>query len=166
MPVNPKAKLLVKVDTSNLRNTSKFKSLNSILKEMGTAINTGARKGAEQTAQFILRRQSDYLRIGGHRHTGALMGSLSITNGGGFGGGLYYEIGSTLTGYSPSVIEYGRGEVRPVKAKCLHFTTKYGEEVFTTYSKPFPADPYVAPSALEGLQQGVKFISDAINYEL
>ena len=65
MPVNPKAKLLVKVDTSNLRNASKFKSLNSILKEMGTAINTGARKGAEQTAQFILRRQSDYLRIGG-----------------------------------------------------------------------------------------------------
>ena len=45
-------------------------------------------------------------------------------------------------------IEYGRGPVRPINAKFLHFFTKDGKEVFTKFSKATEPSPFLEPAVI------------------
>ncbi len=69
----------------------------------------------------------------GHVVTGETLASVGI-----YGeSALSVSVGSDKE--SAIYLEYGRGPVRPVRAKALHFTSKDGDEVFTKYSGPAEA---------------------------
>lgn len=159
---NPKVNLTVEVNTTELENTTtNFNGLNEALKNIANKINLGAEKGAEQLANEIKSLQQTYLTLGDHVWTGELYNSIETE-----GGSLSYSIGSNLDGYSPNVIENGRGDVYPIHASFLHYVTRDGDEVFSRHSGPFKADPYVEPSAETARNMGANFILDVINGEL
>jgi len=45
-------------------------------------------------------------------------------------------------------IEYGRGPVRPVNAKFLHYFTKDGKEIFSKFSKATEPSPFLEPAVI------------------
>ena len=57
-----------------------------------------------------------------------------------------YLVGTSITHFYPLCVEKGRGEVRPVNAKVLHWFTLSGNEVFSMYSSPAPPRPFVKPA--------------------
>lgn len=140
---NPTAVITATVDNSEAESVSTFlESVNERIQEIAGKIEEGSTDAVDNLSAFVQMEQWNSISDGDHIDTGALLSSITIDN-----QGLSARIGSNLSdSYAPNVIEYGRGEVRPVQARCLHYWTKYGEEVFSMYSAPFPADPYVAPS--------------------
>ena len=60
--------------------------------------------------------------------------------------GKYVTVGTTVP-YA-EFVEFGRGPIRPVNAKVLHFFLKDGTEVFTTYAGPAEPRPFLEPAVL------------------
>lgn len=60
-------------------------------------------------------------------------------------GAWAYFVGSTLD--QAYYTEHGRGEVRPKRAKFLHYYLKDGTEIFSKYSRPAPAQHWVEATA-------------------
>lgn len=102
-----------------------------------------------------------------HFITGKMVGSVEISN-----EGSDYLVGNTATSVDgfpyPLAIEKGRiggYEVRPVRAKALHwFDKKSGDEVFAKVSHPgeYKGDPFVEPSIDLTLSQVEKVVHDYI----
>lgn len=158
---NPRVVITADVDTSNLKSDSMFDSFNSLLEELGGKINDGVEDGVENLSELVKMEQESHLTSGNHIVSGELLSSITIDN-----QGLSSTIGPTVDGYSANVIEYGRGEVVPVTAGCLHYWTKYGEEVFSMRSAPYPGDPFVAPSAETGSDRAVEAVVRGIRSNL
>ena len=158
---NPRVTITAEVDTSNLKSDSIFESYNSLLDGLGDKISDGVEDGVENLSEVVKMEQESNLFAGDHIATGALLNSITIDN-----QGLSSTIGPTVEGYAANVIEYGRDEVVPVTASCLHYWTKHGEEVFSMRSAPFPADPFVAPSAETGRGRAAEAIVRGIRSNL
>lgn len=88
---------------------------------------------------------------------GGLLNSISVED----NGDKSYLIGTNITHFYPLVVEKGRGEVRPVFARYLHYFTLSGKEIFSKYSKPFAGKPYVQP-AYESLTREADSIIDGV----
>jgi len=67
-------------------------------------------------------------------------------------------------------IEFGRGPIRPVKAKVLHFITKEGVEVFTTFAKATNPMPFLQPAVTKNTKKFsdvyVQIHEDIVNREV
>ena len=139
MVENPTANIEITIN-DNLENNTIFDSINNIIENYKEKIQDGAEKGLNELAEQVATEQQNSISSGGHIVTGELYNSITANV-----NGLSATIGSTLNGYSPSVIEYGRGEVYPVTASCLHFVSD-GKEYFVKSVSAYEGDPYVAPS--------------------
>ena len=73
-----------------------------------------------------------------------------------------YVIGTNITHFYPLCVEFGRGEVRPVKAKALHWFTLSGDEVYSQYSSPAPPRPFVKPAFEETNNRAIDIVKEAI----
>lgn len=73
--------------------------------------------------------------------SGALRKSITVETDGEFA----WFVGSTLP--QAYYTEHGRGEVRPKKAKILHYYLKDGTEIFSKRSRPAPAQHWVEHTA-------------------
>lgn len=73
-----------------------------------------------------------------------------------------YVVGTNIAHFYPLCVEFGRGEVRPVNAKVLHWFTLSGTEVFSMYSSPAPPRPFVKPAFEETSQRAVDIVKEAI----
>lgn len=54
----------------------------------------------------------------------------------------------TKQGFLAKILEYGRGEVVPIKKKVLHWVDDSGNDVFSMYSGPTQAQPHIRPTIL------------------
>lgn len=73
-----------------------------------------------------------------------------------------YVIGTNIAHFYPLCVEFGRSEVRPVRAKILHWFTLSGNEVFSMYSSPAPPRPFVKPAYEETTNRAVDIVKEAI----
>lgn len=73
-----------------------------------------------------------------------------------------FIIGTNITHFYPLCVEFGRGEVRPVRAKALHWFTLSGDEVFSKYSSPAPPRPFVKPAYEETSDRAVDIVKEEI----
>lgn len=96
-----------------------------------------------KTAEDITTEAQEKLTMRGHVRSGELLadvGIKEITDD-------YVVFGTTVM--QAFFIEFGRGEVRPINAKVLHFFAKDGTEVFTKFSKAVPAQPFLESSVIK-----------------
>lgn len=73
-----------------------------------------------------------------------------------------YIIGTNITHFYPLCVEFGRGEVRPIKAQFLHWFTLSGIEIFSKYSSPAPPRPFVKPAFEETTNRAIDIVKEAI----
>ena len=73
-----------------------------------------------------------------------------------------YVIGTNITHFYPLCVEKGRGEVRPIRAKALHWFTLSGIEIFSQYSSPAPPRPFVKPAYEETNNRAIDIVKEAI----
>ena len=73
-----------------------------------------------------------------------------------------YIVGTNITHFYPLCIEFGRGEVRPIRAQALHWFTLSGNEVFSKYSSPAPARPFVKPAFEQTNKDATDIVKEAI----
>lgn len=82
--------------------------------------------------------------------TGELLGSIRI---------LEEKPGSVFVGTDAGqawYIEYGRGEVKPVTKKTLHFINKDGEEIFTKHAAPTEPMPFFEPAIVTAIDNFIE----------
>lgn len=119
----------------------------------------GSKKGAYEVAD--LNRSFQELAIAMHANLGSppkLINSIKVekkteTN---------YLVGTTIAHFYPLCVEYGRREVRPVKAKALRWETLSGKVVFAKKSKASKPYPFVKPA----FEQTSREVSDVIKTEI
>lgn len=93
-------------------------------------------------ADDIIQEARSNLQNDAHVYTGELNSSIQVLE----SGSNFVTVGSLLpyAGY----IEYGRGPVRPINAKFLHYFTKDGKEIFSKYSKATDPSPFLEPAVI------------------
>ena len=96
----------------------------------------------EKLGEDIKSEARSNLQNNAHVYTGELNASIDILE----RGDHYIVVGTRLpyAGY----IEYGRGPVRPVNAKVLHYFTKDGKEIFSKFSKATEPSPFLEPAVI------------------
>lgn len=150
MPENPMANINISIK-NNIEANTMFDSINSTFEKYSDRLEESVQSGLEEMAELVAEHQRDSILSGGHYVTGQLYNSITANV-----EGLSATIGSTLDGYSPSVIEYGRGPIEADPGTCLHFVSD-GKEYFVKSVGPYEGDPYVAPS-IEYAKQTIKEI--------
>lgn len=133
--VNVQAKLNIK-----LENPTSFESISNVLEKISEQIEDGTYDAVEELSEEIADFQRNTLISNGNVRSGGLLNSITANV-----DGLSSTIGSNLDGYAPSVIEYGRDEVYPVNAQCLHYISD-GKEYFVKSVSAYSGNPYVEPS--------------------
>ena len=73
-----------------------------------------------------------------------------------------YIVGTNITHFYPLCVEKGRREVRPIRAKFLHWFTLSGIEIFSKRSSPAPPRPFVKPAFEETTNRAKDIVSEAI----
>lgn len=141
---NPKVDVQATLNI-NLDNNTMFSSLDEIYEKIENRIEEGTYNAVQELSEEIANFQKDTLISNGNVKEGNLLGSI-IAN----VNGLSSTIGSDMDGYAPSVIEYGRGEIFPVNAQCLHYVSD-GKEYFVKHVSAYEGNPYVKPSFDYGL---------------
>ncbi len=139
MVENPKVNVQAKLNI-DLQNDTQFSSMDKILSKITKKIETGVTNAVEELSEEIANFQKNTLISNGNVKSGKLLNSITANV-----KGLSSTIGSTLDGYAPSVIEYGRDEVYPVNAQCLHYISD-GKEYFVKSVSAYEGNPYVQPS--------------------
>lgn len=136
---NPKVDVQATLNI-DLNNSTSFTSLDDVLKSVSEKIENGVYDAVEELSNEIANFQKDTLISNGNVRNGDLLNSIVADV-----NGLSSTIGSTMDGYAPSVIEYGRGEVYPINAKCLHYVDD-GKEYFVKHVSAYEGNPYIQPS--------------------
>lgn len=139
MVENPYVEVQAKTDIK-LENTTMFQSVTDMFEKISEQIEDGTADAVEELSNEIADFQKDTLVSNGNVRTGNLLNSIVANV-----DGLSSTIGSNMDGYAPSVIEYGRGEIYPVNAQCLHYVAD-GKEYFVKHVSAYEGDPYVRPS--------------------
>ena len=136
---NPKVDVQARINL-NLNNDTQFSSIDKVLSKVIKNIENGVENAVEELSEEIADFQKNTLISNGNVKTGKLLNSITANV-----KGLSSTIGSTLDGYAPSVIEYGRDEVYPINAQCLHYISD-GKEYFVKSVSAYSGNPYVEPS--------------------
>ena len=136
---NPKVDVQARINL-NLNNDTQFSSIDKVLSKVIKNIENGVENAVEELSEEIADFQRNTLISNGNVKTGKLLNSITANV-----KGLSSTIGSTLDGYAPSVIEYGRDEVYPINAQCLHYISD-GKEYFVKSVSAYSGNPYVEPS--------------------
>ena len=105
-------------------------------------IEDGAKEGAKTIAKRVKSLQELAIATNATMASMNLLNSIEIEE----QSDTSYLVGTTITHFYPLCVEKGRGEVRPVNAKVLHWFTLSGNEVFSMYSSPAPPRPFVKPA--------------------
>lgn len=136
---NPKVNVQAKLNIK-LENPTFFQSISDVFEKISEQIEDGTYDAVEELSEEIADFQRNTLISNGNVKTGGLLNSITVNV-----NGLSSTIGSNLDGYAPSVIEYGRSEVYPINARCLHYISD-GKEYFVKHVSAYEGDPYVKPS--------------------
>ena len=136
---NPKVDVQARINL-NLNNDTQFSSIDKVLSKVIKNIENGVENAVEELSEEIADFQRNTLISNGNVKTSKLLNSITVNV-----KGLSSTIGSTLDGYAPSVIEYGRDEVYPINAQCLHYISD-GKEYFVKSVSAYSGNPYVEPS--------------------
>ena len=139
MVENPKVDVQARLNI-DLQNDTQFSSMDKVLSKIIKKVENGVTNAVEELSEEIADFQKNTLISNGNVKSGKLLNSITANV-----KGLSSTIGSTLDGYAPSVIEYGRNEVYPVNAQCLHYISD-GKEYFVKSVSAYEGDPYVQPS--------------------
>ena len=119
-----------------------FEPALKIAERYKTGIEEGSKEGAETIAKRVKSLQELAIASNGSIGTMNLINSIEIEE----QSDTSYLVGTTITHFYPLCVEKGRGEVRPVYAKVLHWFTLSGNEVFSMYSSPASPRPFVKPA--------------------
>ena len=136
---NPKVDVQARINL-NLNNDTQFSSIDKVLSKVIKNIENGVENAVEELSEEIADFQRNTLISNGNVKTGKLLNSITVNV-----KGLSSTIGSTLDGYAPFVIEYGRDEVYPINAQCLHYISD-GKEYFVKNVSAYSGNPYVETS--------------------
>ena len=136
---NPKVNVQARINL-DLNNDTQFSSIDKVLSKVIKNIENGVENAVEELSEEIADFQKNTLISNGNVKTAKLLNSITANV-----KGLSSTIGSTLDGYAPSVIEYGRDEVYPINAQCLHYISD-GKEYFVKSVSAYSGNPYVEPS--------------------
>lgn len=122
--------------------TKGFKASEKYLSDLVSTIEGNLNQALIILGDDIVQEARNNLQNDTHVYTGELNASIGILE----AGPNFIVVGSRLpyAGY----IEYGRGPVRPVNAKFLHYFTKDGKEIFSTYSKATEPSPFLEPAVI------------------
>lgn len=136
----------VELETDNIDEAISYCNSNSaisgvgdILSDIKSTIEEASQEGVRLAAEDNKSMQELWIQQNNSIVTGNLLSSITI-----------YQNSDTSWTVVPEAdyayyVEFGRGPVRPVSAKALHFFVE-GEEVFTKYSGPSMPKPFVQPS--------------------
>lgn len=126
----------VEIKTKGIKSNIRF------LEDLITSLDGDLQEALHNLGEAIVSEARSNLQNDTHVYTGELNASINILE----EGDKYIIVGSDLpyAGY----IEYGRGPVRPVNAKFLHYFTKDGKEIFSKYSKATEPSPFLEPAVI------------------
>ena len=130
-----------------------------IAEKFKKGIEKGSKKGAYEVAEF--NRSMQELAIAMHGNLGSppkLINSIKVEK----KNETSYLVGTTIAHFYPLCVEYGRREVRPVKAKALRWETPSGKIVFAKKSKASKPYPFVKPA----FEQTSREVKDIIKVEI
>lgn len=100
-----------------------------------------------ETAEAIIEKARANLSENDSIITGELSNSIRVLDSGQADGGGYVTVGTDV--FYAIYVEYGRGPIRPVTAKVLHWIDKKtGKDVFASYAGPAEARPFFEPAVL------------------
>lgn len=124
-------------------------------------IEDGSKLGARKIAETDKSLQELAIATNGTFTTssnGGLLRSIEIEE----ESDTSYVIGTNITHFYPLCVEKGRGEVRPIRAKVLHWFTLSGVEIFSKYSSPAPPRPFVKPAFEETSNRAIDIVKEEI----
>lgn len=141
--------ITVDVDTTDL---DKFSNLDSQLfgeiiskaETIKKAFEDGSKRGVSEIAKRTKSIQEQALEdTGRHPYSrGRLSSSIQSEERDEY----TFVVGTTIAHFYPLAVEKGRVEVRPIKARALHWVMPSGEEVFAMKSKATDGTPFVEPT--------------------
>lgn len=129
-----------------------------IAKRYKKGIEEGAKTGAKTIAQVDKSLQELAIATNATMFSNKMLNSIEITE----ESETNYIIGTNITHFYPLCVEKGRREVRPIRAKYLHWFTLSGNEIFSKYSSPAPPRPFVKPAFEETSNRAVDIVKVAI----
>ncbi len=135
-----------------------FEPAVEIAKRYKKGIEDGAKTGAKTIAQVDKSLQELAIATNATMFSNKLLNSIEITD----ESETNYIIGTNITHFYPLCVEKGRREVRPIRAKYLHWFTLSGNEIFSKYSSPAPPRPFVKPAFEETNNRAVDIVKVAI----
>ena len=141
-----------------LGNDSIFQPAVEIALRYKNGIIEGAKSGAKTIAQVDKSLQELAIATNATMFSNKLLNSIEITE----ESETNYLIGTNITHFYPLCVEKGRREVRPIRAKYLHWFTLSGTEIFSKYSSPAPPRPFVKPAFEETNNRAVDIVKEAI----
>lgn len=155
----------VDVDTSELNDLIDllggdpvFKPAVEIAEMFKKGIEEGSKNGASEIARTVKSLQELMIATNATIFYGDLLNSIEIEE----ESETSYLIGTTIKHFYPLCIENGRGEVRPIRAKALHWFTLSGIEIFSQYSSPAPPRPFVKPAFEQTQSRAIDIIKTEI----
>lgn len=110
--------------------------------EIRRGIEEGTIRGGELVADRDRSLQELTLGLHGNVASMALVQSITVKE----AGDNQYLIGANVSHFYPLCIEFGRGHVEPVNVEWLHYFTLSGVEIWSKYSRPYEAHPFVEPA--------------------
>ena len=155
----------VNIDTGELDQLINFLNNDPIFQPaVDIAINykngivEGSKAGAQIIAQTNKSLQELAIATNATMFTNRLLNSIDIEQ----ESDTSYLIGTNITHFYPLCVEKGRREVRPIRAKYLHWFTLSGTEIFSKYSSPAPPRPFVKPAFEETSKRAMDIVKEAI----
>lgn len=129
-----------------------------ILSNYKKGVESGSKKGAEKVADRTRSLQELTIAMNGSIAKGNLINSIEVEK----KSDTNYLVGTNIDHFYPLTIEKGRGEVRPIRFKFLHYFTLSGIEIFSKYSRPTTPKPYVEPSYRQVLSEAEDIVWEEI----
>ena len=138
-----------------------FQPALEIAERYKNGITEGAKLGAKTIAETVKSLQELAIATNATFTTtenGGLIRSIEIED----ESDTTYLVGTNITHFYPLCVEKGRREVRPIRAKYLHWFTLSGTEIFSKYSSPAPPRPFVKPAFEETEKRAADIVKEAI----
>jgi len=131
-----------------------FEPAVEIAQRYKNGIIEGSKTGAKAIAEVDKSLQELAIATNATMFSNNLLNSIEITK----ESETNYIIGTNITHFYPLCVEKGRREVRPIRAKFLHWFTLSGKEIFSKYSSPAPPRPFVKPAFEETSNRAVDIL--------
>lgn len=134
--------LIINFDWGDSEIVEVMQPLVDIAKSYKEGIEAGLEQGIFELADRDRSLQELTLGLHGNIASMTLVQSIEVRE----MGDTSYLIGANVPHFYPLCIEFGRGPVYPINFKYLHYFTLSGVEIFSKYSSPYEAHPFVEPA--------------------